>query len=131
MVFCNHLYLAINAQKKIKWLVVILIGAISCPHPSWLKELTIYNNLLNIAYIVLFFLLCILLINAFKGMEELNLLENSSNILLNFEKIKKLKLTKRVALIGLSCTGKTTFINKLGHRHPTNVRTQEISGKII
>ena len=131
MVFFNHLYVAINAQKKIKWLVAIFIGAISCPHPSWLKELTIYNNLLNTAYIILFILLCILLINAFKEREELNLLEVSSNTLLNFEKIKKLKLIKRVALIGLSSTGKTTFINKLGHRHPTNARTQEISGKII
>lgn len=129
MDYINRLILAAKAQKKTLWSITFLVAIIQIPIPF--LEPTIYDRLLNIEFIILFICLFIFIINVFKENEELNLLASSNGRLLDFKEIKKLKTTKKIALIGLSSSGKTTFINKLGHLHSTNIRTQEISGKII
>ena len=129
MDYINRLILAAKAQKKTLWSITFLVAIIQIPIPF--LEPTIYDRLLNIEFIILFICLFIFIINVFKENEELNLLASSNGRLLDFKDIKKLKTTKKIALIGLSSSGKTTFINKLGHLHSTNIRTQEISGKII
>lgn len=129
MDYINRLILAAKAQKKTLRSITFLVAIISIPIPF--LDPTIYDHLLKIEFIILFICLFIFIINVFKENEELNLLASSNGRLLDFKEIKKLKTTKKIALIGLSSSGKTTFINKLGHLHSTNIRTQEISGKII
>jgi len=146
--FFNNLWTNIKSQKITLGFISFFIITISLPIDKIriipCKILTILNieqphekiekieqYYYNIHAVILILLIIIVIVRVILSYNEVSILMDWKIKNLNTDQIRKLKTIPKVALIGLSNSGKTTFLNRLNHCSPSEIRTQEINGKIL
>lgn len=133
----NNIIKLIRYKKKTLFIISILFTLWLIPTEKFspiLKPLGIDNieENWNLSFIVLIIIIIVVMFyQIFRDYKEFTILDNWKNKTLNQNEIKKLKITKRISIIGLSNSGKTTLINKLTYKSASQNRTQGIEGKIL
>lgn len=86
----------------------------------------------SVFFIYVFIISIIAMIfSSLRNYKEIIILADWKDKTLNLNEIKTLKITKKISIIGLSNSGKITFINRLTHKSASQTRTQGILGKIL
>lgn len=133
----NNIIKLIRYKKTTLFIISILFTLWLIPTEKFspiLKPLGIDNieENWNLSFIVLIIIIIVVMFyQIFRDYKEFTILDNWKNKTLNQNEIKKLKITKRISIIGLSNSGKTTLINKLTYKSASQNRTQGIEGKIL